>query len=54
MCSNLVSGMLQRLEKLRKTSFASILIVGKDNDASIEGIWVLRGQKPFYEVCEMC
>ncbi len=54
MCSNLVSGMLQRLEKLRKTAFASILIVGEDNNVSIEGVWVMRGQKPFYEVCKMC
>ncbi len=50
MCSNLVSGMIQRLEKLRKTAFASILILGEDNKADIEGVWVMRGQKPFYEV----
>ncbi len=49
-CSNLVSGMLQRVDKLRKTAFASVLIFGEDKAASIEGVWVMRGQKPFYEV----
>lgn len=50
MCSNLVSGMLQRLDKLRKTAFASVLILGTDKNAAIEGVWVMRGQSPFYEV----
>ena len=50
MCSNLVSGMFQRLEKLRKTAFASVLILGEDNNARIEGVWVMRGQKLAFEV----
>ena len=51
MCSNLVSGMLQRIDKLRKNAFASILILGEDNNAAIEGVWVMRGQQLFFEVC---
>jgi len=44
MTCNLVGGMFQRLEKLRKTAFASIGIFGKDYDASISGIWIFRTQ----------
>ena len=45
MTSNLVSGMFQRLDKLRKYAFASVLILGENNNNQIEGIWVLRGQE---------
>ena len=45
MVSNLVSGMMQRIEKLRKYAFASVLILGEDNNAAIEGVWVMRGQE---------
>ena len=51
MTSNLVSGMCQRLEKLNKYSFASILILGEDNNNSIEAIWIMRGQKLAFDVC---
>lgn len=50
MSSNLVSGMFQRLDKLRKYAFASVLILGEDNNNTILGIWVLRGQKLAFEV----
>ncbi len=50
MCSNLVSGMFQRIDKLRKTAFASVLILGENNNASIEGIWVFRGQELAFSV----
>jgi len=43
MTCNLVGGMFQRLEKLRKNAFASVCIFGKDNENSISGIWVWRG-----------
>lgn len=45
MTSNLVSGMFQRLDKLRKYAFASVLILGENNNNQVEGIWVLRGQE---------
>ena len=38
--SNLVSGMFQRLDK---SAFASVLIIGEDNDNEISGVWVMRG-----------
>lgn len=50
MTSNLVSGMFQRLDKLRKNAFASVLILGKDNDNCIEGVWLLRGQELAFSV----
>lgn len=50
MASNLVSGMFQRLDKLRKTAFASVLILGEENNLSIEGVWVMRGQELAFSV----
>lgn len=50
MASNLASGMLQRIDKLRKYAFASILILGKDGDTNIEAVWVLRGQELAFDV----
>jgi len=50
MSSNLVSGMFQRLDKLRKTAFASVLIIGEDNNNEISGVWVMRGQELAFDV----
>ena len=50
MSSNLVSGMLQRIDKLRKTAFASILILGEDKNNEISGIWIMRGQELAFDV----
>ena len=50
MSSNLVSGMFQRLDKLRKTAFASMLIIGEDNNNEISGVWVMRGQELAFDV----
>lgn len=45
MACNLVGGMFQRIEKLRKTAFASVGVFGKDGDVSISGIWICRTQE---------
>lgn len=50
MTSNLVSGMMQRLDKLRKNAFASVLILGQDDNNTIEGVWVLRGHELAFNV----
>ena len=50
MACNLVGGMFQRIEKLRKTAFASVGIFGKDKDAQIAGIWIFRGQEVAFNV----
>uniref|UniRef100_H3B467 Eukaryotic translation elongation factor 1 gamma n=1 Tax=Latimeria chalumnae TaxID=7897 RepID=H3B467_LATCH len=50
MSCNLISGMFQRLDKLRKTGFASVILFGSNNDSSISGIWVFRGQDLAFEL----
>ncbi|XP_046664728.1 elongation factor 1-gamma isoform X2 [Homalodisca vitripennis] len=44
MSCNLITGMFQRLDKMRKQAFASVCLFGKDDDSTISGIWVWRGQ----------
>jgi elongation factor 1-gamma len=44
MSCNLIAGMYQRLEKMRKNAFASMCLFGEDNNSTISGIWIWRGQ----------
>ncbi|NXY12476.1 EF1G factor, partial [Pteruthius melanotis] len=44
-------GMFQRLDKLRKNAFASVVLFGSDHDSSISGVWVLRGQELAFTLC---
>lgn len=37
--------MFQRLDKMRKQAFASCCLFGKDDDNTISGVWVWRGQE---------
>jgi len=43
MSANLISGMFQRLDKMRKNAFGSMILFGEDNNSSISGIWVWKG-----------
>jgi len=43
MSANLISGMFQRLDKMRKNAFGSMILFGEDNKSSISGIWVWKG-----------
>ncbi|CAK1543315.1 unnamed protein product [Leptosia nina] len=45
MSCNLITGMFQRLDKMRKQAFASVCLFGSDDDSSISGVWVWRGQE---------
>merc|ERR1719320_706524 len=36
----------------RKNAFASCCLFGKDNDSSISGIWVFKGQELAFELSE--
>jgi elongation factor 1-gamma len=45
MSCNLITGMFQRLDKMRKQAFASVCLFGEDNNSSISGIWAWRGQE---------
>jgi len=42
--------MYQRLDSLRKGAFASCCIFGEDNDNTISGVWVWRGQDLVFTV----
>lgn len=42
--------MFQRLEKLRKNAFASVIVAGVDNANTISGIWIMRGQELAFTV----
>ncbi|PSN40607.1 Elongation factor 1-gamma [Blattella germanica] len=52
MSCNLISGMYQRLDKMRKNAFASMCLFGTDANSSISGIWVWRGQSLAFELCQ--
>lgn len=51
MSCNLISGMYQRLEKLKKNAFASVCLFGTDNNSTISGIWVWRGHELVFTLC---
>jgi len=42
--ANLVNGFLQRLDKLRKYAFGTMIIFGEDYSNEISGVWMFRGQ----------
>ncbi|CAI5451631.1 unnamed protein product [Caenorhabditis angaria] len=50
MSCNLIAGMYQRLEKLKKNAFASMILFGTDNNSTISGIWVWKGDKLAFEL----
>jgi len=50
MTCNLVSGMFQRLDKLRKNAFASMCVFGENNNNTIAGIWFWRGHELAFEL----
>ena len=42
---NLVAGMFQRLDKMRKHAFGSVVIFGEDKKNQIGGIWIWRSHE---------
>lgn len=44
MSCNLITGMFQRLDKMRKHAFGSMCLFGENNNSTISGIWFWRGQ----------
>jgi len=52
MSCNLIGGMFQRLEKMKKHSFASAMLFGENNNSSISGIWVFKGHQLAFDLCE--
>uniref|UniRef100_A0A0K0E3Q2 eEF-1B gamma n=2 Tax=Strongyloides stercoralis TaxID=6248 RepID=A0A0K0E3Q2_STRER len=51
MSCNLISGMFQRLDKMRKHAFASVCLFGEDNNSTISGIWIWRGHELAFPLC---
>jgi len=49
MAANLIGGMFQRIEKLRKHAFASCVVGGVSNDMNITGLWFWRGDSLAFE-----
>jgi len=45
MTSNLIGGFFQRLEKLHKYAFGSVIIFGEEPKLEVHGVWVFRGQE---------
>jgi len=45
MTSNLIGGFFQRLEKLHKYAFGSMIIFGEEPQLSVSGVWLFRGQE---------
>ncbi|CAK8696977.1 unnamed protein product [Clavelina lepadiformis] len=52
MASNLVAGMFQRLEKLRKHGFGSVLIFGGNRKFQIDSVWFWLGHDLAFDLCE--
>merc|ERR1711976_177375 len=52
MTCNLIGGMFQRLDKLRKYGFGTMCVMGKDNDNTISGVWFWRGQDLAFDLSE--
>lgn len=50
MSCNLITGMFQRLDKMRKQAFSSVCLFGEDNNSTISGVWVWRGQGLAFEL----
>ncbi|KAH9426785.1 Translation elongation factor [Dermatophagoides pteronyssinus] len=52
MSCNLISGMFQRLDRMRKNAFSSMILFGEDNNSTISGIWVWRGHELAFPLSE--
>lgn len=51
MSSNLIGGMFQRIERLRKNAFASMCVWGENNNNTIAGVWFWKGQELAFPLC---
>jgi elongation factor 1-gamma len=50
MSCNLMSGMMQRLERMRKNAFGSLCLFGEDGNSQISQLWVWRGHDLAFEL----
>ena len=54
MSANLVGGMMQRLDKLRKYAFGSVAVFGSNNNSSISGVLTFSSKKTSSNVVQKC
>ncbi|KAM3187898.1 hypothetical protein ACTXT7_001395 [Hymenolepis weldensis] len=52
MTTNLVRGMMQRLDAMRKYAFGIMNVVGVDKNNTIEGLWIWRGTGLIFELSD--
>ncbi|XP_069116628.1 elongation factor 1-gamma-like [Argopecten irradians] len=52
MTNNLIRGMFQRLDKMRKNSFGSMCILGESKAHNISGVWFWKGSGLAFELSE--
>ncbi|KAI1302352.1 Elongation factor 1-gamma [Halotydeus destructor] len=52
MTCNLMSGMMQRLDKMRKNAFGNMLLFGEDKNNTIAGLWFWRGHELAFELSD--
>ena len=52
MSCNLISGMFQRLETMKKHAFGSVCLFGEDNNSTISGVWVWRGPELAFKLSD--
>jgi elongation factor 1-gamma len=52
MTHNLIKGMFQRIEKLMKSCFGTVMVFGENNNNCIAGVWILRGKELVFNLCE--
>merc|ERR1712130_903340 len=52
MSTNLIGGMMQRLDKMSRHAFASCCLWGEADKLGISGIWVFKGQQLAFELSE--
>jgi elongation factor 1-gamma len=52
MSCNLVAGMFQRLDRMRKHAFGSMIVFGENNNNTISGVWMWRGQDLAFTLSE--
>ncbi|MRB67529.1 hypothetical protein GH825_29520, partial [Bacillus thuringiensis] len=46
----LISGMFQRLDRMRKHAFGSAIVFGENNNSTISGIWIWKGHDLAFEL----
>jgi len=52
MSCNLIAGMYQRLDKMRKHAFGSMCLFGVDNKSTISGVWVWRSHELAFKLSD--